>query len=360
MLVELPCGWGFYQVGGGFTRWVGVLPGGSRFTWEWCNISGDGAFPIFTSPSTGPTGGVLTLVNLNFWRAAGGVFFKVQAAINATDCSFIGNMAPTVGGGVLSESFPAKSTPPYRIFSRCAFINNTSPTGGGGAININAWNPSGAVPSLSFLSCRFKDNSAPSSVGGAISVAGTGRVRFHMCTIDGNSAGERLRCVWGRHLLKQRLFLSLSAHLQEQKTLSSSPCFSPPTLPTLPSIHPGASGGAVYLNGASFFLSIVTFKSNRALGIDLRPSLLALGIPAGSCGIGSDVHAVTEPYSYMTLRFCGASFSGSSGSSGGTGCTGSTANASALFLQTVSGGSNSPATVAFCDGTIKPPGFLMP
>ncbi|CAI5535618.1 unnamed protein product [Closterium sp. Naga37s-1] len=65
-----------------------------------CIISGEGAYPVFTSPSSNPPGGVLTLVNLNFQRAAGGVFFNVQTAINASKCGFVRNMAPS--GGVLS------------------------------------------------------------------------------------------------------------------------------------------------------------------------------------------------------------------------------------------------------------------
>ncbi|CAI5535602.1 unnamed protein product [Closterium sp. Naga37s-1] len=67
-----------------------------------CIISGDGAFPIFTSPSSGPTGGELKLVKLNLQRAAGGVFLNVGAAIVATKCGFVSNTAPSVGGGVLS------------------------------------------------------------------------------------------------------------------------------------------------------------------------------------------------------------------------------------------------------------------
>ncbi|CAI5535611.1 unnamed protein product [Closterium sp. Naga37s-1] len=157
-----------------------------------CIISGGGAFPIFTSPSSGPTGGVLTLVNLNFQRAAGGVLFNVRAAVNASQCVFLSNTAPGIGGGVLSDSFPGTATPPYRLFSRFTFQGNTAPILGGGAISINAGSPLGRVPPLYFVRCLFKDNTAPRSLGGAISVAGNGRVRFKTCVFDGNNAE---RCI---------------------------------------------------------------------------------------------------------------------------------------------------------------------
>ncbi|CAI5498916.1 unnamed protein product [Closterium sp. Naga37s-1] len=66
-----------------------------------CIISEEGAYPISTSPSSNPPGRVLTLVNLNFQRAAGGVFFNVQTAINARKCGFVMTMAPS--GGMLRE-----------------------------------------------------------------------------------------------------------------------------------------------------------------------------------------------------------------------------------------------------------------
>ncbi|CAI5981645.1 unnamed protein product [Closterium sp. NIES-65] len=221
-----------------------------------CIISGGGAFPIFTSPSSGPTGGVLTLVNLNFQRAAGGVLFNVRAAVNASQCVFLSNTAPGIGGGVLSDSFPGTATPPYRFFSRCTFQSNTAPILGGGAISINAGSPLGRVPPLYFVRCLFKDNTAPRSLGGAISVAGNGRVRFKTCVFDGNNAG--------------------------------------------------ASGGAIFSYGASLALARVTFKTNRALGTSLAGSF--------SSGLGGALYAVSGLLTQSSLSFCSSSFSGNSGS----------------------------------------------
>ncbi|CAI5498918.1 unnamed protein product [Closterium sp. Naga37s-1] len=172
-----------------------------------CIISGEGAFPIFTSPSSNPPGGLLTLFNLNFQRAAGGVFFNVQTAINASKCGFVMNMAPS--GGVLSstphsintlsstpyppyptrDSFPATATPPNRLFSGCTFRNNTASTGRGGAISINAENPKGSVPALLIEGCTFQGNRALNGRGGAISVSGTGSIRIKGCRFENNNAG---------------------------------------------------------------------------------------------------------------------------------------------------------------------------
>ncbi|GJP49065.1 hypothetical protein CLOM_g8332 [Closterium sp. NIES-68] len=221
-----------------------------------CIISGGGAFPIFTSPSSGPTGGVLTLSNLNFQKAAGGVLFNVRAAINASQCVFAGNTAAGTGGGVLSDTFPATATPPYRLFSRCTFQSNTAPILGGGAISINAGSPLGRVPALYFLRCLFKENSAPRSLGGAISVAGKGRVRFKTCVFEGNSAG--------------------------------------------------ASGGGIFSYGASLSLAKVTFKTNKALGTSLAGSFAS--------GVGAAAYAVSGLLSQSSVGFCSNSFSGNSGS----------------------------------------------
>ncbi|CAI5498917.1 unnamed protein product [Closterium sp. Naga37s-1] len=120
-----------------------------------CIINANSAFPIFTSPSSGPTGGQLTLVNLSFVGLTGGVFRNVQATINVTGCEFANNTAPS--GGVLSDSFPAAVTPPSRLFSKCTFRNNTR------AIVINGESPERSVPATSFVSCVFRDNSAPMS-----------------------------------------------------------------------------------------------------------------------------------------------------------------------------------------------------
>ncbi|CAI5535603.1 unnamed protein product [Closterium sp. Naga37s-1] len=152
-----------------------------------CIISGEGAFPIFTSPSSNPPGGLLTLFNLKFQRAGGGVFFNVQTAINASKCGFVMNMAPS--GGVLRDSFPATATPPNRLFSGCTFRNNTASTGRDGAISINAENPKGSVPALLIEGCTFQGNRALNGRGGAISVSGTGSIRIKGCWFENNNAG---------------------------------------------------------------------------------------------------------------------------------------------------------------------------
>ncbi|CAI5535617.1 unnamed protein product [Closterium sp. Naga37s-1] len=255
-----------------------------------CIISGGGAFPIFTSPSSGPTGGELTLVNLNFQRAAGGVLFNVWAAINASQCGFVGSTAPSVGGGVLSDSFPESATAPNRFFSYCTFYNNTAPTGGGGAISINVGNPEGSInvgnpessgpnvtfvycifqnntatlakggavsinlgdpqgsaANVTFVHCRFRNNSAYQASGGAITVAGTGDIRCTKCSFEGNFAG----------------------------------------------LH----GGGIYSDGASLTLSQPTFKRNRAVGpFNAR------------CGLGGAVFAIPGRRIQVSLRFCKAFF----------------------------------------------------
>ncbi|CAI5498914.1 unnamed protein product, partial [Closterium sp. Naga37s-1] len=246
-----------------------------------CIISGGGAFPIFTSPSSGPTGGELTLVNLNFQRAAGGVFFNVRAVINASQCGFVGSTAPSIGGRVLSDSFPEAATPPNRFFSYCTFYNNTAPTGEGGAININVGNPEGSGPNVTFVycvfqnntatvgkggagsinlgdpqgsaanvtfvHCRFRNNSAYQASGGAMTVAGNGDIRCMKCSFEGNFAG----------------------------------------------FH----GGGIYSDGVSLTLSQPTFKRNQAVG------------PFGArCGLGGAVFAIPGRRSQVSLRFCKAFF----------------------------------------------------
>ncbi|CAI5535622.1 unnamed protein product [Closterium sp. Naga37s-1] len=159
-----------------------------------CIISGRGAFPIFTSPSTINTAGLLTLVNLTFQYALGGVFSKVLTPVNASQCNFAHNIAAAdAGGGVLRDNITIMPVPPKRLFTGCIFYNNSSPALGGGAVNIDAhtFNATGLtdrVPALTFLRCRFKDNSAPNHLGGAVRVAGTARLRFEDCVFDGNNA----------------------------------------------------------------------------------------------------------------------------------------------------------------------------
>ncbi|CAI5498925.1 unnamed protein product [Closterium sp. Naga37s-1] len=226
-------------------------------------ISGGGAFPIFTSPSSGPTGGLLTLVNLNFQRAAGGVFYNVRTSVNASQCDFVGNTGPIVGGGVLSESFPMAATLqglPTRLFSRCTFSSNTAPTLGGGAVSINGGNSMGRVPDMRFVRCAFQDNSAPTSLGGAISVVGMGWVRFVKCSFFGNRAG--------------------------------------------------VSGGGVFSSDTYLSFSQATFNNNMALG---KYNGGAGGAYVRS-GYGCAVYAVSnELVPNMAVRFCSSSFSSNRG-----------------------------------------------
>ncbi|CAI5462770.1 unnamed protein product [Closterium sp. Yama58-4] len=123
-----------------------------------CIISGNNAFPIFTSPSSGSTGGILNLRNLTFQEA-----------------SF--------------ESYSVTKSVSLRYFSLCIFYNNTTPTGGGGALSINSGYPQGQGPALTITGSYFRNNSAPKGQGGVIRVEGTGKVVFKSCLFDGNSAG---------------------------------------------------------------------------------------------------------------------------------------------------------------------------
>ncbi|CAI5535608.1 unnamed protein product, partial [Closterium sp. Naga37s-1] len=175
-----------------------------------CYISG-GTLPIFTSPSSGPTGGMLTLVNLIFQESRGGIFLNVRTAINMTRCDFVDNTAPRFSAAVLSDTFPATVTPPSRFFTLCNFRNNTV------AININWGNSQGNVPAMTFVNCVFRNNRVPWSMGGVISVAGTGNLRFKWCSFDGNSAAS--------------------------------------------------GGGAIFSSGASLYFQGVSFYNNRALNV---------------------------------------------------------------------------------------------
>ncbi|CAI5498919.1 unnamed protein product [Closterium sp. Naga37s-1] len=181
-----------------------AVPGG------YCYISG-GTLPIFTSPSSGPTGGMLTLVNLIFQESRGGIFLNVRTAINMTRCDFVDNTAPRFSAAVLSDTFPATVTPPSRFFTLCNFRNNTV------AININWGNSQGSVPAMTFVNCVFRNNRVPWSMGGVISVAGTGNLRFKWCSFDGNSAAS--------------------------------------------------GGGAIFSSGASLYFQGVSFYNNRALNV---------------------------------------------------------------------------------------------
>ncbi|CAI5535616.1 unnamed protein product [Closterium sp. Naga37s-1] len=203
-----------------------------------CIISGGGAFPIFTSPSTTPKGGKLTLVNLRFQQAAGGVFKNVRTAINASQCIFVNNTVSDIGGGVLSDSFPPSTNPPKHVFSNCTFEKNTAGTWEGGAITIKAksfysYKHNDRVPDLTFRSCHFRSNNA-SRLGGAVSVAGSARVRFFDCVFSANRAG--------------------------------------------------ASGGAVYSKDAAIYFGQSSFSGNAALGTSLAGG--------DSSGVGGAVYAV--------------------------------------------------------------------
>ncbi|CAI5488355.1 unnamed protein product [Closterium sp. Naga37s-1] len=285
-----------------------------------CIISGGNAFPIFTSPSSGPTGVILNVHNLNFQRAAGGVFLNVRTRVNASKCGFVSNKGLGSGGGVLSVS--------YRRFSYCSFYNNTAPIGGGGAISINAGNPEGKGPAMMLEHCYFRNNSAPKGRGGAISVEGTGKIVFKSCRFDKNSAVPSPRSMMGLLLLPRQTMVSLLL-LPTPSTflglahplfhigpfilpLNHRPCFHT----TLPAIHPGVAGGAIYSNGTSLSLAHVTFRNNTAIGIP----------PATTCGVGGAVYAVSGRYSGASVRFCASSFWDN------TGCA---AAANTLFLQTV-------------------------
>ncbi|CAI5963441.1 unnamed protein product, partial [Closterium sp. NIES-65] len=218
-----------------------------------CIISGGNAFPIFKSPSSGSTGGILTLRNLTFQDAAGGVFVNVRTRINATECGFVRNKGPSSGGGVLSDSYSVTNSVSYRYFSYCTFYNNTTPIGGGGAFSINAGNPQGKGPSLIIASSYFRNNSAPKGRGGVIAMEGTSKAVFKSCLFDGNSAG--------------------------------------------------VAGGAIYSNGASLTLNKVVFRDNKAIGVP----------PTSTCGVGGVLFAVSGLYSGASVRLCASSFVGNTG-----------------------------------------------
>ncbi|CAI7764664.1 unnamed protein product [Closterium sp. NIES-54] len=65
-----------------------------------------------------------------------------------------------------SESFPITlQALPKRLFSDCSFISNTAPTLGGGAFSINSGKSMGQVLDLRFVRCSFQNNSTPTSLG---------------------------------------------------------------------------------------------------------------------------------------------------------------------------------------------------
>ncbi|CAI5529376.1 unnamed protein product [Closterium sp. Naga37s-1] len=210
-----------------------------------CIIWGGNAFPIFTgasptfsSSASRSTAGQLTLVNLSFQRALGGVLSKLRTSVNASQCNFAHNVAAAdAGGGVLRDNITMMNEPPERVFTDCTFYNNSSPALGGGAVNIDAptFNATGLtydVPALSFLYCIFQDNSAPKHLGGALRVAGTARLRFEECLFDGNRAGVSGGAIYA----KDALLTFVKVHLTYNKALGTS---------TLNTITTG-EGGAAY------------------------------------------------------------------------------------------------------------------
>ncbi|CAI5462773.1 unnamed protein product [Closterium sp. Yama58-4] len=316
-----------------------------------CVISGNNAFPIFTSPSSGPTGGILNLRNLTFQDAAGGVFVNVRTRINATQCGFVNNKGPSNGGGVLSESYSVTKSVSLRYFSLCIFYNNTTPTGGGGALSINSGYPQGQGPALTITGSYFRNNSAPKGQGGVIRVEGTGKVVFKSCLFDGNSAAYTCLAAF----VSLSLFLSGPCTLTPsfprgpfRPTIQPSASFHPAlstlsTLSTLPSMHPGGAGGAIYSNGTSLTFNKAIFRDNKAIGV---PSI-------STCGFGGAVFANLGRYSETSVRFCASSFTGN------TGCQGTY---DTVFLQMVPGPTSPdfPSTVMYCNGTAKPAGLLAP
>ncbi|CAI5981659.1 unnamed protein product [Closterium sp. NIES-65] len=265
-----------------------------------CIISGRGAFPIFTSPSTINTAGQLTLVNLTFQYALGGVFSKVLTPVDASQCNFAHNIAAAdAGGGVLRDNITIMPVPPKRLFTRCIFYNNSSPALGGGAVNIDAhtFNATGLtdrVPALTFLRCRFMDNSAPNHLGKAVRVAGTARLRFEECVFDGNSADE---CV---------------------------------------------SGGAIYAKDAAFTFVRATLNYNKALGTSTLNSITS--------GEGGAAYAAASGRnSEAAVRFCSSTFQAN---------TAKFTDGSTLYMET-GWGSSWAAVLSICDGS-KPTGTVVP
>ncbi|CAI5498923.1 unnamed protein product [Closterium sp. Naga37s-1] len=263
-----------------------------------CNISGRGAFPIFTSPSMINTAGQLTLVNLSFQWALGGVFSKVVTPVNASQCNFAHNRAAAdAGGGVLRDNITIMPVPPKRLFTDCIFYNNSSPALGGGAVNIDAttFNATGLtdrVPALTFLRCSFKENSAPQHVGGAVRVAGTARLRFENCLFDGNSAG--------------------------------------------------VSGGAIYAKDALLTFVKATLNYNKALGTATVNTI--------TTGEGGAAYAAaTGRNSEAAVRFCSSAFQTN---------TAKFMDGMTLYMETGLG-SSWAAVLSICDG-IKPTGTVVP
>ncbi|CAI5511020.1 unnamed protein product [Closterium sp. Naga37s-1] len=270
-----------------------------------CIIRGGGAFPIFTgaspilySSASRSTAGQLTLVNLTFQYALGGVFYNLLTSVNASQCNFAHNVAAAdAGGAVLRDNLPRMFEPPERVFTECIFLNNSSPTLGGGAVNIDAttFNANGrtsSVPALSFLRCIFKDNSAPKHLGGAVRVAGTARLRFEDCLFEGNSAG--------------------------------------------------VSGGAIYAKDAFLTFIKVKLNYNKALG-----TATANGVIAGEGGAA--YAAASGLNSAAAVRFCSSTFQGN---------TAKFTDGSSLYME-AGWGLSWAAVLSICDGSM-PTGIVVP
>ncbi|CAI7862593.1 unnamed protein product [Closterium sp. NIES-53] len=204
-----------------------------------CIISGGGTFPIFSSPSYSPSCGQLTLVNLSFQQAAGGVFFNVRTAVNASQCDFVGNTGPNIGGGVLRVCVAHVRVCVAHVSVCGAYVSvcgagesawagtplHTTPHHGinqqhsksGNALSIASHPPDPpspsslspttsesfpitlqALPKRLFSDCSFISNTAPTLGGGAFSInsgKSMGQVldlRFVRCSFQNNSTPTSL------------------------------------------------------------------------------------------------------------------------------------------------------------------------
>ncbi|CAI5940384.1 unnamed protein product [Closterium sp. NIES-64] len=327
-----------------------------------CIISGGNAFPIFKSPSSGSTGGILTLRNLTFQDAAGGVFVNVRTRINATECGFVRNKGPSSGGGVLRYGSGVLGKDErvsgvlivhvtvcimqVRVHAMQVRVGvtgdgvhaareSTYGTGeqqstresvyGACSIASDSYSVTNSVSYRYFSYCTFYNNTTPIGGGGAFSINAGNPQGKGPSLIIASSYFRNNSAPKGRG--------GVIAMEGTSKAVFKSCLFDGNSA--------GVAGGAIYSNGASLTLNKVVFRDNKAIGVP----------PTSTCGVGGVLFAVSGLYSGASVRLCASSFVGN------TGCA---TSVNTLLLQTVPGGSNFPASVMFCNGTTKPAKLLVP
>ncbi|MHC4304350.1 MAG: right-handed parallel beta-helix repeat-containing protein [Planctomycetota bacterium] len=112
------------------------------------------------------------LFDQNTANFGGGLSFFGTGSV--TRCSFTGNTAGDVGGGLSLTALTGMD------ILDCVFLGNST-EGNGGGLRVNT--------SCTMVNCAFEENSAVGNGGAVFATSNGGTVTFKNCTIAGNTAG---------------------------------------------------------------------------------------------------------------------------------------------------------------------------